>query len=99
MHISPYVVPLPAPPLQKKESSAAPGSVSPFAGLLKDALYKVNREQVQAAEAAGELVSGKMEDLHQLMIVSEQARLSLQLTVQLTGKLIEAYREISRMQV
>ncbi len=97
MQVNPYALPLPGPGPQKKEEHAAGGPS--FGGLLKEALYKVNAEQLRAAEATQGLISGKIEDLHQLMIVTEQAKLSLQLTVQVTGKLIEAYREISRLQV
>ena len=45
------------------------------------------------------LISGEVEELHQVMIAGEKARLSLQLTVQLTNKVIEAYKEITRMQI
>ncbi len=99
MQVNPYVVPLPAPARHEKEDNITSSGASSFGGLLKDALYKANQEQLRAAEVTQELISGKIEDLHQLMIVTEQAKLSLQLTVQVTSKLIEAYREISRMQV
>ena len=45
------------------------------------------------------MLTGKPVDLHQVMIAAEQAGLALQLTVQVRNKIIEAYQEISRMQV
>lgn len=47
-----------------------------------------------AAYAAGEPVSP-----HELMIAMEQARTSLQLAVEVRNRLVEAYQEVSRMQV
>ncbi len=98
MQVNPFVSPLPPAQHLKEKEAGASGGLN-FADLLTDALYKANREQVNSAEAAKGLVSGNIEDLHQLMLVSEQAKLSLHLTVQVTNKLIEAYREISRMQI
>ncbi len=97
MQVNPFVAPL--PPAQHKEKEAGLSAGFNFADLLTDALYKANKEQVNAAEATEGLISGNIEDLHQLMLVTEQAKLSLHLTVQVTNKLIDAYREISRMQI
>ncbi len=99
MQVNPFVAPLPAPLQKGGEKESGISSGFNFADLLTDALAKANREQVNAAEAAEGLVSGNIEDLHQLMLVTEQAKLSLHLTVQVTNKLIDAYREISRMQI
>lgn len=94
MRVNPYVVPL--PPVKEEKKAPSP---SPFGEVLMEALYKVNRQQLQADQAAMQLVSGEVEDLHQVMIATEKARLSLQLAVQVTNKIIEAYREIARMQI
>lgn len=99
MQVNPYVAPLPAPTETDKNKEKGNGGSFDFAGMLTDALYKVNQDQVNSAEAAKGLVSGDIEDLHQLMIAQEQAKLSLHLTVQVTNKLIDAYRDISRMQI
>jgi flagellar hook-basal body complex protein FliE len=95
MRINPYVVPLPLAEKEEKKAS----SPATFGELLQEALQKVNREQLEAGKSLQGLISGEAEDLHQLMIAAEKARLSLQLTVQLTNKVIEAYREITRMQI
>ncbi len=74
------------------------GSGNSFASLLGDALKEVNRLQLAADETAARMMAGKAEDIHQVMLANEQARLSLQLAVQVRNKLVEAYQEISRMQ-
>lgn len=95
MRINPYAVPL---PLAEKEEKKLNQSAT-FGDLFREALQKVNRQQMEAEEALQGLISGETRDLHQIMIAGEKARLSLQLTVQVTNKIIEAYREISRMQI
>lgn len=81
-----------------KEEKTKSGSAD-FNGLFQEALQQVSKQQLEAEKAVEELVSGKIEDLHQVMIATEKARLSLQLTVQVTNKVVEAYKEITRMQI
>jgi len=77
-----------------RESGAAD-----FSQTLRQALAEVSSLQQNAAEAAQKLVLGQAEDVHQVMIAMEQARLAMQLTVQVRNKLVEAYQEVSRMQI
>ncbi len=94
MRIHPYAIPVQGHKAEKKTVSSAG-----FGDLMRDALNQVNQKQLEANEATEKLMTGEVEDLHQVMIAAEQARLSLQLTTQVTNKVIEAYREISRMQI
>ncbi len=70
-----------------------------FADTLRDVLGQVNRLQVESNEATEQLLGGNLENLHQVMIKAEEAQLSLQLTVQVVNKVLQAYQEISRMQI
>lgn len=72
---------------------------SGFAKQLTDALNQVNELQVKADDYAAKLVLGEVDDIHQVTVAMEQAKLSLQLAVQVRNKIIEAYQEIARMQV
>ena len=47
----------------------------------------------------GVLATGQIEDIHQVTILTEKANLSLQLMISIRNKVIDAYQEISRMQV
>ncbi|MEW6057829.1 MAG: flagellar hook-basal body complex protein FliE [Bdellovibrionota bacterium] len=81
--------------------SAAPaeaGSGS-FSQMLKDSLDKVNEVQLQADRAAQELTAGKNKNIHETMLILEKADMSFKLAMQVRNKIIEAYREIMRMQV
>ena len=70
-----------------------------FAGTLHKALGEVNELQVQADDAATKLAMGEAEDIHQVMIAMEEAKMAMQLTVQVRNKIVEAYQEVSRMQI
>ena len=67
--------------------------------MLKNALNEVNALQTRADEANRQLVTGEAEDIHSVLLAAEEARLALELTVQVRNKLVESYQEINRMQL
>ncbi|MCD6351862.1 MAG: flagellar hook-basal body complex protein FliE [Armatimonadetes bacterium] len=70
-----------------------------FGRLVERALDKANKLQEQADAEAEALATGRSADLHRAIITMRQAELSLELTSQVVQRAIEAYKEISRMQV
>lgn len=70
-----------------------------FADILQEKLAEVNRLQKQADSLVAQYIAGEQVELHTVMLAVEKASLALQLTVQVRNKLIEAYQEISRMQI
>ncbi|MGC4375632.1 flagellar hook-basal body complex protein FliE [Fictibacillus sp. Mic-4] len=80
----------------KINSNGAPAS---FAHILNTMIHKVNDSQIQADQAAEQLVTGKATDLHQVMIASEKANITLQTALEIRNKVIEAYQEVMRTQV
>ncbi|MCL6477618.1 MAG: flagellar hook-basal body complex protein FliE [Peptococcaceae bacterium] len=70
-----------------------------FGEVLLKALDEVNRTQLKADDAAKKFLVGEIQDIHQVTIAMEEARLMMQLAVEVRSKIIEAYQEISRMQV
>lgn len=77
----------------------APSKGPDFRNQLTDALRQVNELQLQAEDLARALAAGQAQDLHQVMLAAEKANLSLQFTLQIRNKVIEAYQEIMRIQV
>ncbi|PIU61622.1 MAG: flagellar hook-basal body complex protein FliE [Armatimonadetes bacterium CG07_land_8_20_14_0_80_40_9] len=67
--------------------------------MLGKALDKVNDLQNNADEMMKRLAAGEVKDIHRVMIAVEEASLSLQLTMQIRSKIIDAYQEIMRMPV
>ena len=95
LSISP-VVPQLTPSVAVKEQA---NNKLDFSKQLTEALNNINEMQVKADDMATKLVLGEIDDLHQVTVAMEQAKLSLQLAVQVRNKVVEAYQEIARMQV
>lgn len=70
-----------------------------FAEVLKESLNKVNEAQLQSDALTEKLAKGGNVDLHEVMIASQKASVTLSLTMEIRNKAVEAYQEIMRMQV
>ena len=70
-----------------------------FKDIISDAMNELNNKQVKADELTQDFISGNVDDLHTVLIATEEARLSLELAVQVRNKCIEAYKEINNMQL
>lgn len=70
-----------------------------FLNTLKNKLNQVNEKQIIAEESTDSFLKGEETDIHKVMLDSEEAKLSIELAVQVRNKLIEAYQELNRMQL
>ncbi|PLR77632.1 flagellar hook-basal body complex protein FliE [Bacillus sp. V3-13] len=70
-----------------------------FSAILKESIEKVNEAQQKSDLLTEKLAKGENVDLHQVMIEAQKASISLQLTMEIRNKAVEAYQEIMRMQV
>ncbi len=84
-----------------KVGGAAGGNGEPdFAQTLMDVLKEVNGSQQNAAQVQDDFMTGRQSvDYHDLMIAMERASTALNLTMSVRNKVLEAYQEISHMQV
>lgn len=73
--------------------------VKSFGELLTDALKKTNELQLESDKMNAALAAGRIEDVSQVIVASQKADLSMQLTLQLRNRATSAYQEIMRMQV
>ncbi|WP_439114048.1 flagellar hook-basal body complex protein FliE [Hydrogenophaga sp.] len=83
-------------------TSAAPATTGgvDFAAMLRDAVRGVNAQQNTAQAQAQAFQTGdRSMSIEQVMISMQQASLSFQGIVAVRNKLLEAYREISSLQV
>lgn len=60
---------------------------------------ETNQNQKNAEDLSLKLAMGESKNVHEAMLGLEKANLSMQFTVQVRNKVIEAYQEIMRMQV
>ncbi len=81
--------------------SGAPGTEGgvAFGDLLKQALQEVNQVSAQAEGEARNLMTGESADMHSAMLAVQKADLSFQMMMAVRSKLIDAYREVMRMQM
>jgi len=70
-----------------------------FSDMVEEAFNKVNKLQFDANHSVAEISTGGNGSIHQTMIALEKATLSFQLMMQVRNKVVEAYREVMRMQV
>lgn len=80
-------------------ASSKPGEGATFSELLRNSVDQVNQLQTEADTAIKEMVAGRSKNLHETMLTVERADVSLKLMMQVRNKIIDAYKEVMRMQV
>jgi flagellar hook-basal body complex protein FliE len=70
-----------------------------FAKALEQVWHGLDQNLKEADRAAEAFASGASGNIHEAMILTEKAALSFRLLGAVRNKLLEAYREIMRMQV
>ncbi len=74
------------------------GEGASFQETLKNIIQDVDALQKNADETTQKLLSGELENIHQVMLAMEEANTSFQLMMEMRNKILEAYREVMRMQ-
>ena len=93
---------MPVESLMKTESQPklnSSESQQNFGEFLKNAINDVNNNQVQSDVLTQKLVLGEDVELHDVMIAAQKATISLNATMEVRNKVVEAYQEIIRMPV
>ncbi len=72
---------------------------SDFASWIAKEIGSVNDKLASSDQLLQKLATGEVDNLHQVMIGIEEAKLSFQLLVQVRNKLLDAYQDILRMSV
>jgi flagellar hook-basal body complex protein FliE len=85
--------------MPKQPKIADPGE-GDFAQQLMDVMKEVNNSQQNAVQVQNDFMTGRQSvDYHDLMIAMERASTSMNLALSVRNKVLDAYQEISRMQV
>ena len=88
----------PAPSSSSGAGSGASGGTSKFADALGNLVGSVDKNAADANQAVANMLD-KTGDVHDAMIALQRAEMSLQLTIQVRNKLVQAYQDIMRMPV
>lgn len=70
-----------------------------FSTFLNESLDKVNSLEKETEEYNLRLSTGELDNIHEAMIAAQKADIALQLTMQIRNKVLDAYKEIMRMQI
>jgi flagellar hook-basal body complex protein FliE len=80
-------------------STASQSGNSSFVDTLSDFIDSVDAKAKAADQANSDILSGKSDNIHQAMISMQEASISFDLLVQVRNKLVDAYKELSKMTV
>ena len=69
-----------------------------FTNTVTSSLNRVNELENAKAQAIDDFASGRSQNVHELMITMQKSGMAMKLTSAVRGKVLEAYKEISRMQ-
>lgn len=70
-----------------------------FSNVLSDAISKVNDSEVNANNKIESLIKGEDVEMHEVMLAMQESILSLQALIEVRNKTVEAYQEISKLQL
>lgn len=70
-----------------------------FSNSLKGAIDDLNKSQILSNKKTEALANGEINNLHDVMITAQKASITLNTTVEVQRKVIDAYNEIMRMQI
>ena len=70
-----------------------------FVDLLQEKIMEANDLKIEADQLTADFLLGNTDNVHQVLIATEKARIALSLTSAVQNKVVEAYKEIMRMQL
>ena len=70
-----------------------------FGDLVRDNLQQVNNLEKNADNLTTQFALGEIDDIHQVTIATEKARMALNMTLGVQNRLVQAYEEVMRMQI
>ena len=86
------------PEAQRQQEQAAANEPS-FVDMLRSQLDQVIELQNEAERLQQDLATGKIDNVNQVILAVQKADLALNYAVELRNKVVEAYQELSRMQL
>jgi flagellar hook-basal body complex protein FliE len=84
---------------QASGADASAHASGQFAAWFAQQLDATNGQLLAANHGVQQLAAGDASNLHQVMINLEQAKLSMQLVIQVRNHLLDAYHELLQMQI
>ncbi|MFA5479838.1 MAG: flagellar hook-basal body complex protein FliE [Candidatus Muiribacteriota bacterium] len=73
--------------------------VDDFKNLFMGEVKKTVDLQKHSSEMTNKMVAGDVEDIHQVMIAAEKAKIAFKFTLEVKNKILQAYQELQRVQL
>ena len=96
--INPHPIPS-IPEIGAKQKPSASGNTEKITQTFENMLSGLNQSQQNSDALVAKLARGENVDLHTVMIGLEENNVNFNVALGIRDKLVEAYREIMRMQV
>jgi flagellar hook-basal body complex protein FliE len=96
--ISPITLPA-VPQATPAQVTSSSGSGPTFESFLKNAVQNVETSSAQAQSAVADYMSGGNQEVHSMVLATQNADLNFEMFMQVRNKVVSAYEEIMRMQV
>jgi flagellar hook-basal body complex protein FliE len=87
------------PEINSTQKPSASGSTQQIAKSFENMLANLNQSQQNSDNLVEQLARGEDVDLHTVMIALEENNVNFNVALGIRDKLVEAYREVMRMQV
>lgn len=84
---------------QVQPDSKAANKTGEIGKTFESALESLNQSQMNSDMLIEKLAAGESVDLHQVMIAAEQTDVNFRVAMAIRDRLVEAYREVTHMQV
>ena len=85
--------------LRPAQPRALEGDHKSFADTLSESISEVQRLQSQADTTISKVVAGEISDVTEAMVQLQQADVAFRTMMTVRGRVLEAYQEITRMQI
>ncbi len=81
------------------EGASEAGGTKSFGEFIKEMVNETNAAHLHSDAKVNDVAAGRSKDLHGAVLALEKADIQFRMLTQVRNKVIEAYREIMRMQV
>lgn len=70
-----------------------------FSDMVQKAVEGVNQSHLEAENKAADLLAGRTDNVHDVSIAMQRSKLSFELMTEIRNKLLDTYKEVSRIQM
>ncbi len=70
-----------------------------FGDILNNAINEVDAAEKNSIDMINKLATGEVDNIHEVFIASQKADLTLNMAIEVKNRVVEAYKEIMRLQL